>query len=819
MPQPYHCPKCSRRVFTVTKLIQHIGLIHAHEPNFQISCGINDCCSSFKIFESFRRHIYRKHFHSNSDKNCAEEDLDVTESIDEDADSGREDLNENLSPAAKPVPSIEELLKDFKNNLFNFIIKCREKNLLPISVQKEIVEDVNFLFCFFKENYDAFLTFHLEKNGFNISEIPELARVLHSDDFFRGATGAIQSPYCITEHCKNALQMTEPIDYKLLDDKGKVIGSCSYVPVHKVLKRYFSNDDIKDFVFPNHTPQTDFLSDYCDGNIFAEHSFFRDHPNALRLHFYEDEFEVVNPLGAKRNKHKLCGFYYTIGNLDKKYTSLQQHIHLALLVRYSFVKKCSWDIILKPLLDDLKRLASHGFTVTVDQKEHTIFAGLATLSCDNLSAHMLGGFKMSFNSGRICRYCMATHKDIKQMFREEDFLLRTLDIHRQHLQRVELCPDDKATYGVNGPSPFTDLDYFDTTTAFPPDVMHDVLEGVIPLVLKLVIGKAHTEKHITIREINDELKRLCIGQNDKNNRPVQLSERLHVVGITGSASQKWCLFRLLPFVLAHRVPLNCEYWKVFLLCREIAEIVMAPKVNKNTLLLLNGLVEDFLTKMKNVFGDVITPKCHYLIHYARLMEMYGPLRLLWCMRFESKHQYFKKIAFTSRNFINISTTLSKRHQFRQCWEFSSGKMFADFEHVPGKSIETPLVSLPAGLQKALTTDHQFCQRDFTKPMQRVSQVTVNSVKYAVHDAFIIGLLHAERVPLFLKIKYIMNFDTEWVLCGKLLYPLQFKHHFFAYSVKMDDEWILMRPGDEVDKQAYDVYSVDDEMFISIRHCI
>ncbi len=69
-------------------------------------------------------------------------------------------------------------------------------------------------------------------------------------------------------------------------------------------------------------------------------------------------------------------------------------------------------------------------------------------------------------------------------------------------------------------------------------------------------------------------------QEDKVNKPVQLSERLQHVGITGSASQKWCLFRLLPFVMAHRVPPDCKYWHVFLLCREITEIVMAPKVRR-----------------------------------------------------------------------------------------------------------------------------------------------------------------------------------------------------------------------------------------------
>lgn len=191
----------------------------------------------------------------------------------------------------------------------------------------------------------------------------------------------------------------------------------------------------------------------------------------------------------------------------------------------------------------LKKLTTDGFTVTVDETEHTFHAALATLSGDNLSAHMIGGFTMSFNSGRICRYCMASYGDIKHIFEEDRFVLRTSEVHQCHLARIKQIPDDKATYGVNGPSPFEELQYFDVTTALPPDIMHDLLEGVIPLVMKLVIGKAHTEKHITIREINEELQKLCIGQNDKANKPVQLSERLQHVGITlkSGAFSGFCL--------------------------------------------------------------------------------------------------------------------------------------------------------------------------------------------------------------------------------------------------------------------------------------
>lgn len=94
--------------------------------------------------------------------------------------------------------------------------------------------------------------------------------------------------------------------------------------------------------------------------------------------------------------------------------------------------------------------------------------------------------------------------------------------------------------------------------------MHDLLEGVIPLIIKLVLSWAHKEKHITIQELNNELQQLSIGQNDKKNTPVELSERtLHKSGIVGSASQKWFLFRILPFLMAHHIPPNSKHWKVF----------------------------------------------------------------------------------------------------------------------------------------------------------------------------------------------------------------------------------------------------------------
>ena len=69
------------------------------------------------------------------------------------------------------------------------------------------------------------------------------------------------------------------------------------------------------------------------------------------------------------------------------------------------------------MLDDLKQLSTEGFIVSVGGKEHKVYAALATFSADNLSAHMIGGFRMCFNSGRICCYCMAAHSEINHIWK------------------------------------------------------------------------------------------------------------------------------------------------------------------------------------------------------------------------------------------------------------------------------------------------------------------------------------------------------------------------------------------------------------------
>lgn len=60
----------------------------------------------------------------------------------------------------------------------------------------------------------------------------------------------------------------------------------------------------------------------------------------------------------------------------------------------------------------------------------------------------------------------------------------------------------------------------------------------------------------------------------------------------------------------------------------------------------------------------------------------GPAIRYWCMRFESKHSYFKSLAHRVKCFKNIAKTLANRHQAMMCYYLSgdSTKFAKDAEY-------------------------------------------------------------------------------------------------------------------------------------------
>ena len=84
------------------------------------------------------------------------------------------------------------------------------------------------------------------------------------------------------------------------------------------------------------------------------------------------------------------------------------------------------------------------------------------------------------------------------------------------------------------------------TNNFIKDVMHDFLEGIVPLVLKLVIKKSIEDQIITLDELNLRIQSFSYGLTDKKNcpSPITLTSLQNSKGPSGQkAAQTQCLLK------------------------------------------------------------------------------------------------------------------------------------------------------------------------------------------------------------------------------------------------------------------------------------
>jgi len=403
----YVCPwpDCSVSNCDLRNLMRHVYLMHSCERS-RLLCGIAECQNIFSTADSFRKHVQRSHanlLHSVVRQHHGQVESAVCD-------------EPNTSEASQIVNSPVLDYDVFTRRALLFSLKVREQYLLPKSTFSSIMNDVKELVACYHE---CALNVALDRlKHSSVGNVVDVA-LLHSvTEEGKGLDMIWQSMECdrqLKKHCKSMLNLIEPEEVVLGFDAvtGKK-EAYHYVPVLKTVKHYLEHEDVWRVVCENSAKLRNerLVTDYTDGEAFITHQFFSANPNAIRIHGYADEFEVCNPLGSSRLKHKLTGLYYFIGNVGPQNTSSLRSIHVAVLVRSAFVKKYGLRKILDRFLADIQSFERNGISVEMNNTQITVYGSVATMSADNLASHQLGGFRMSFSSGRVCRFCMVSYEDL-----------------------------------------------------------------------------------------------------------------------------------------------------------------------------------------------------------------------------------------------------------------------------------------------------------------------------------------------------------------------------------------------------------------------
>ncbi len=474
---------------------------------------------------------------------------------------------------------------------------------------------------------------------------------------------------------KNSFNYVEPLPLYLgTNDSGKECFA-QYVPIKETLTSLFESEAFKKQYEKVHSRLStrDILEDVWDGQNFTDNVLLKTETSSLALILYQDAFEVVNPLGSGRKKHKVLAVYLTLADILPYNRSSIDHMQLVLLCREQDFKFFGQEVVFSPLIKDLKDLEDCGIVL---RNGKVIRGCVCAIAGDNLGSHGIGGFVENFSrSAFFCRFC-----DIDRQTFELTPLStgskRSKQSYQQHVQELGAGATDSVR-GIKFDSIFNQLHYFHVCQpGLPPCLGHDLFEGVVSVDMALCINHlVNQEKLFTYVDLNRSISQFTYLGNEADDKPPEFSPGSEK--LSGHAVQNWCLLRVLPLLIGDRIKNPCEngVWKLILLLREIVAYVCAPAITANQIAYLNVLIEEYIQSRVELFPHCpLKPKHHYLCHYPELILQFGPLIRLWTLRFESKHTFFKQCARKLHNFKNLCATLAERHQLLQAY-LSAGSLF------------------------------------------------------------------------------------------------------------------------------------------------
>ncbi|XP_076324317.1 uncharacterized protein LOC143232592 [Tachypleus tridentatus] len=417
--------------------------------------------------------------------------------------------------------------------------------------------------------------------------VPEIIHWYEHDNL-KAVHDTLRSKSYRKKYYKEKFDYVEPLPHpepKHKKDDTKAL--CYYVPLKDSLQALFRDEKISHyFEKSENNGDSGVLTDFTDGKVCNENVFFQENPDALKLLLYQDSFEIVNPLGSAKKKHKILAIYYTIGNLHPAVRTLIDVQQLLLLCRE----------------EDFK---THG-------------------------SHMIGGFVENFSSvSHNCRYCLISKDDLEggNIF-PWDFDLMTQENYNSSVQ--EVCTNGLVHHsGVKFDSVLNKLQHFHVTNpGLPPCLGHDLCEGIVKEDLHLILNYLVRAEWFDYDYLNKKIQTYKFKGSDANDKPpFTLSSKT----VSGHAVQVWVLLRFLPLLIHGKIDdHNNEVWQLLLLLRQIVELICAPVISEYQVAIMLDLIEEYIVKRMKLFPNInLRAKHHFLTHYPELTLKCGPLIRLW----------------------------------------------------------------------------------------------------------------------------------------------------------------------------------------------
>ena len=475
-------------------------------------------------------------------------------------------------------------------------------------------------------------------------------------------------------------------------------------------------------------------------------------------------------------------------------------------------------------------LNSTGLELNVQNSRKVVYGDLVFCTADTPAGQFLTGTKITHFAHKPCRNCDTDRVSMKNFFRKSFFTRRDVTVHNERCDFLgsDMMKETKRywsrVWGINSRTPLLDITAFDPFKCVVQDMMHTLLEGIVPNLLACFMYNAiFVNKSFTLDTFNKHLINFAFHDIDKRNKPEPFDRKgILIQGIvrqTAACTLQICY--TIPFILSKLLKeVDVAHYRHLIYLFQIVQLCTAPYADANTAGELEILVEEFGESLKTLYPTMsIKPKMHFLVHAVGQLINFGPARGTWAMRFEANHQVIK--AFRFRNFKNLPLSVGEKYQRHQAARMMSNNLIdsnADYFGTQNWVGECELVDKEGTDWGFLRTE--LCillgRNNLTDTLvYRCKKVNCNSHTYTPGLAMLLDW--EENWPSFGIIKDILLIEGRHIVILDRVDTVMFEWRVNAYMVRMVNNVTLRDLDAFSNNWPLPVYKQFDETFITNRY--
>ena len=570
------------------------------------------------------------------------------------------------------------------------------------------------------------------------------------------------------------------------------------------------------------------MKDISEGSFMNTSSILENHPDALLIGLYTDEFEVVNAIGVHRKIHKIMAFYWTLLNIPVMHRSKLASIQLLCLGKSVDIKMRNGSRkMLEDFVSSMQQLAN-GVEITVAGNKRTFYGKLLCAFGDTPAAQSIGGFKEGVGAATSpCRTCNTLKENMDKVLHHDACPIRSYEEHTQRLEQLNLMNShDRAhwsqQWGINTKTFIHDVPEFDVTKCILHDPMHILLEGICKTELQnLLHHLIYCQKLFSLDELNRRLMFFEYADRDMRDKPQKIEKKHLSTESTfpQTAASMLILMHSFPFILFDYVSMDNDHWLNLLRLLQIVFLCTPSMVSEKTAVELQCLISLYLHTVSKLYPNrSFSPKMHYLIHFPQQLKLFGPLRTHWCMRFEGKHAFFKQKRLF--NFKNLPLTLAQLHQRWICSKTMSGSVLEDKTYSTPQPMQNVIIEDIAENHEVLNYLNALhaIGASSSDHIMLCSSIRVNNLDYEPGTVLNNGFCRNTGLPFLLVIKKnIYVFDSLQLFFCNDMSVVSFESKLNAFHVESSATHTIVSFAELFCKWPQLVHTCERKKYVMLHH--